>query len=288
LVGETLQIPGVVTSKNVPATAVQNNSNNAERDYNNIPKGEYTGAKYTVKQGDTLYYIAWISNTSYQELAALNQIAAPYALRVGEVLKLPSSNINTTVATPIVSTVKANNTNRANTGATSISKSLVNQAIPTPAAIQPTQPSRPVSSARVSSTANSNIQSISQSKQTDGILWQWPTQGTIIQTFTNSSSDSKGIDIGGKKGQAIYAAAAGKVVYAGDALKGYGNLIIIKHNEDYLTAYAHNDKMLVKEGQDVQRGEKIATMGSTGINQVELHFEIRYKGKAVDPQTYLP
>lgn len=118
--------------------------------------------------------------------------------------------------------------------------------------------------------------------------WKWPTDGKIIDNFSASEGGNKGIDIAGSRGQSVVATASGRVVYAGNALRGYGNLIIIKHNDDYLSAYAHNDTMLVREQQEVQAGQKIATMGSTGTSSVRLHFEIRYKGKSVNPLRYLP
>lgn len=118
--------------------------------------------------------------------------------------------------------------------------------------------------------------------------WRWPTEGKVIENFSSSEGGNKGVDIAGSKGQAIIATADGRVVYAGNALRGYGNLIIIKHNDDYLSAYAHNDTMLVREQQEVKAGQKIATMGSTGTSSTRLHFEIRYKGKSVNPLQYLP
>ena len=108
--------------------------------------------------------------------------------------------------------------------------------------------------------------------------WRWPTDGKIIDNFSAAEGGNKGIDIAGSRGQPVVATASGRVVYAGNALRGYGNLIIIKHNDDYLSAYAHNDTMLVREQQEVKAGQKIATMGSTGTSSVRLHFEIRYKG----------
>ncbi len=118
--------------------------------------------------------------------------------------------------------------------------------------------------------------------------WLWPTKGTVIKNFSAGDQGNKGIDIAGQRGQAVVATADGTVVYSGNALRGYGNLIIIKHNEHYLSAYAHNDQLLAKEGQTVQAGQKIATMGSSGTNSVRLHFEIRYQGKSVNPKRYLP
>lgn len=118
--------------------------------------------------------------------------------------------------------------------------------------------------------------------------WRWPTSGKVIMTYSTSDGGNKGIDIAGSRGQAIYAAGAGKVVYVGSQLRGYGNLIMIKHSEDYITAYAHNDTMLVNNGQSVKAGQKIATMGSSDTDSVRLHFQLRYRATAIDPLRYLP
>ncbi len=131
----------------------------------------------------------------------------------------------------------------------------------------------------VSSTASNNV------KVTK---WLWPTKGRVIKNFSSGDQGNKGIDIAGQRGQSISSTAAGTVVYSGNALRGYGNLVIIKHNDKFLSAYAHNDQLLVKEGQSVKSGQKIATMGSSGTNSVRLHFEIRYQGKSVNPKRYLP
>jgi len=120
------------------------------------------------------------------------------------------------------------------------------------------------------------------------LTWTWPTKGKIISTYSKSATGRKGIDIAGKAGQTIVAAASGKVVYAGNGLPRYGNLLIIKHNDVYLSAYAHNTKLLVKEGQYVKVGQKIARLGSTGTQRNQLHFEIRRNGKPVDPMRFLP
>lgn len=118
--------------------------------------------------------------------------------------------------------------------------------------------------------------------------WFWPTRGRVIRNFSAGDQGNRGIDIAGQRGQPVTATAAGTVVYSGNALRGYGNLVIIKHNDDYLSAYAHNDQLLVHEGQAVKAGQKIATMGSSGTSSVRLHFEIRYQGKSVNPRHYLP
>lgn len=117
--------------------------------------------------------------------------------------------------------------------------------------------------------------------------WLWPTKGNIVMPFSNSDGGNKGIDISGSRGQPIYASGAGTVVYVGNQLRGYGNLVMIKHSEEYITAYAHNDTMLVNTGEKVKAGQKIATMGNTGADSVRLHFQIRYRATAIDPQRYL-
>ncbi|ELY6244998.1 peptidoglycan DD-metalloendopeptidase family protein [Cronobacter universalis] len=118
--------------------------------------------------------------------------------------------------------------------------------------------------------------------------WRWPTSGKVVMGYSTADGGNKGIDIAGRRGQPIYASAAGRVVYVGNQLRGYGNLIMIKHNEEYITAYAHNDTMLVNNGQQVKAGQKIATMGSTGSDSVGLHFQLRYRATAIDPLRYLP
>lgn len=118
--------------------------------------------------------------------------------------------------------------------------------------------------------------------------WRWPASGKVVMKYSTSEGGNKGIDIAGSRGQPVYAAGAGKVVYVGNQLRGYGNLVMIKHNEDYITAYAHNDKMLVNNGQSVKIGQQIATMGSSDADSVRLHFQIRYRATAIDPLRYLP
>ncbi|MTD37176.1 peptidoglycan DD-metalloendopeptidase family protein [Erwinia sp. CPCC 100877] len=118
--------------------------------------------------------------------------------------------------------------------------------------------------------------------------WRWPAQGKVVLPFSSAQGGNKGIDIGGQRGAPIYAAGAGKVVYAGNRLRGYGNLILLKHGENYITAYGHNERILVTEGQQVKAGQQIATMGSSGASRVGLHFQIRYRATAIDPLRYLP
>ncbi len=272
------------------------------RKYGNIPKGSYTGGStYTVKRGDTLFYIAWVTGNDFRDLAQRNNVAAPYALNVGQVLQVGSSAgtpitggnaitqadanaqgivlkpaQNSTVAVASQPTI----TYSEDSGEQSANKMLPNnRPTSTPVTAPVTAPS----------TVSTTVPTASSTTTSSPIsTWRWPADGNIIENFSANDSGNKGIDIAGSKGQAIIATADGRVVYAGNALRGYGNLIIIKHNDDYLSAYAHNDTMLVQEQQEIKAGQKIATMGSTGTSSTRLHFEIRYKGKSVNPLRYLP
>ncbi len=147
---------------------------------------------------------------------------------------------------------------------------------PTPAAGAPVSPPSPASAAPSGAPPQLD----------DAPAFLWPAQGNLLGGFDEARN--KGVDIGGKAGDPVWAAADGRVVYAGSGLRGYGNLIIVKHNNTYLTAYAHNQALFVKEDQDVKRGQKIAEMGNTDADQVKLHFEIRRQGKPIDPARLLP
>lgn len=242
------------------------------RNYDEIPKGGYQGNTYTVNRGDTLFYIAWITGNDFRSLAAKNNVKAPYELSVGQVLDVSGG---TTVVVTQQTTTKPGTTSPTATTTTT-----------TTTTSSKTQPTKQVTTTSTStSTANTTPVTTSPSSTVANIKWQWPVKGKLIETFSNAT---KGIDIAGSLGDRIEAAADGRVVYAGNALPGYGNLIIIKHNDDYLTAYAHNQSILVKEQQDVKAGQQIATMGNTGTSSVRLHFEIRYQVKSVDPLKYLP
>ncbi|WP_415377589.1 MULTISPECIES: murein hydrolase activator NlpD [Enterobacterales] len=274
------------------------------RKYGDIPKGSYTGGStYTVKRGDTLFYIAWVTGNDFRDLAQRNNVAEPYALNVGQVLQVGSAS-----GQPITGN---NAVAQASEQASSASPGLVSKPAQNSSAVVASQPTitysedsgeqsankmlpnnKPVTpvTAPVTAPVASTTQPTASSTSTSSPIssWRWPTDGNIIENFSGGDGGNKGIDIAGSKGQAIVATADGRVVYAGNALRGYGNLIIIKHNDDYLSAYAHNDTMLVREQQEVKAGQKIATMGSTGTSSTRLHFEIRYKGKSVNPLQYLP
>jgi len=270
------------------------------RKYGNIPKGSYTGGStYTVKKGDTLFYIAWITGNDFRDLAQRNNVAAPYGLNVGQVLQVgnasgtPITGGNAItqadasaqgIVTPpaqnstVVVAPKPTITYSEDSGEQSDNKMLPNNkpvaTVPAPVTVPSATTTEPTAS--------------SASTSAPITTWRWPTEGKVIDNFSATEGGNKGVDIAGTKGQAITATADGRVVYAGNALRGYGNLIIIKHNDDYLSAYAHNDTMLVREQQEIRAGQKIATMGSTGTSSTRLHFEIRYKGKSVNPLRYLP
>ncbi|SBH25283.1 murein hydrolase activator NlpD [Klebsiella variicola] len=277
------------------------------RKYGDIPKGSYTGGStYTVKRGDTLFYIAWVTGNDFRDLAQRNNVPAPYALNVGQVLQVGNASGQPITGENAVSQASA----RASGGATATTTSA--QKSTAVVASQPTitysessgeqsatkmlpnnKPATttttvvaPVTAPTTVSTTQPTASSTSTSSPISS--WRWLTDGKVIENFSGAEGGNKGIDIAGSKGQAIVATADGRVVYAGNALRGYGNLIIIKHNDDYLSAYAHNDTMLVREQQEVKAGQKIATMGSTGTSSTRLHFEIRYKGKSVNPLQYLP
>lgn len=219
---------------------------------------------YTVKPGDTLIRIGLETGQSWKDIARWNHIENTNLIEVGQVLKVTASASGSSVidgpgvvARPIV--------------ATAIAPTATGSAAPRP--VQPT----PTPAAAPSSTGGGGDEDL-------GFIW--PSSGSLIAGFDDVRN--KGYDISGKAGDPVLAAADGRVVYSGAGLRGYGNLIILKHNNTFLTAYAHNQTLLVKEDQSVRRGQKIAEMGNTDADRVKLHFEIRRQGKPVDPSRYLP
>mgnify|MGYP001826389182 FL=1 len=244
------------------------------------------GSEYHVVQsGDTLYSIAWRYGLNYRDLASINGIRSPFTIYKGQRLHVkPGSQqqATKTVALQQPAPVKAA------TASTPASKPP-SQVTARPAATAPAKAAPPVATttSQKAATAATPTPTGKKTPSYDG-KWVWPTRGRVLTSFQPSGTGKRGIDIGGHEDQPVKAAANGKVVYAGSGLVGYGRLIIVKHNENLLSAYGHNNKLLVNEGEHVAAGQMIAKMGSSGTNRNELYFEIRKNGKPTDPMRYLP
>ncbi|WP_298634186.1 peptidoglycan DD-metalloendopeptidase family protein [uncultured Umboniibacter sp.] len=224
-----------------------------------------------VDQGETYYSIAWRYGLTVTQLLEANDIQQPGVLKVGEKLWLVS---------------RGDSVKHEQIGNRSIALSTSDEALVETLNDDDLTNARSNSpqSTRKSTLLNEHTE---QSNFTS-VIWGWPAGGPLISSFNTSDRQRRGIDIGGEFGDSIGAAAAGTVVYAGSALKGYGNLVIIKHSEEVLSAYGHNRQLLVQEGQEVQLNQPIAEMGNSDATQVKLHFEIRKNGSPVDPLSYLP
>lgn len=228
-----------------------------------------TSGQYVVQRGDTLYSIAFRFGWDWKALAARNGIAPPYLIRVGQVIRFDGrqpSRPPVATRAPVVTTPTPSRRPVAPI-----------QAPPAPVRTAPAAPIK-------TPPATTPVQSVPRSASG----WAWPSSGAVIGRFSSNGSLNKGIDIAGELGQPVLAASDGSVVYAGSGLRGYGELVIIKHSDTYVSAYGHNRRLLVREGQRVKAGQTIAEMGSTGTDRVKLHFEIRRQGKPVDPLQYLP
>ena len=234
-----------------------------------LPGAENAGKPgyYTVQRGDTLVRIALETGHNWRDIARWNNMDNPNALEVGQVLR---------VAPPAAEVARSAPAANAASG---LASGMAPPASAPSSAPRATASAAPAAAAAASSPAANGD---------DEIAWAWPTLGAANVLAGFDEQKNKGIDIGGRAGDPVLAAADGRVVYAGAGLRGYGNLIILKHNNTYLTAYAHNQSLLVKEDQTVRKGQKIAEMGSTDTDRVKLHFEIRRQGKPVDPTRYLP
>jgi len=234
-----------------------------------LPGAENAGKPgyYTVKPGDTLIRIGLEHGQTWKDIARWNGLDNANLIEVGQVLRVvpPTTAVASAesgvVTRPVASSPLA--------------------PLPAASAAKPA-----ASSAQAAAPAAAAASSHVAAGGEDDMPFIWPSSGPLLAGFDEARN--KGYDIGGKAGDPVLAAADGRVVYAGAGLRGYGNLIILKHNNTYLTAYAHNQTLLVKEDQNVRRGQKIAEMGSTDADRVKLHFEIRRQGKPVDPQRYLP
>lgn len=218
---------------------------------------------YSVKPGDTMIRIGLENGQNWRDIVRWNALENPNLIEVGQVLRVvpPMAESAVAVTRPVLP------------GGVAASTAL--------------GPARPASAPAVASAAPAPAPIPAPAANGDeDVAWIWPAQGTLIAGFDEAKN--KGLDISGKAGDPVMASADGRVVYAGAGLRGYGNLVILKHNNTFLTAYAHNQKLFVKEDQSVRKGQKIAEMGSSDAERVKLHFEIRRQGKPVDPAKYLP
>jgi lipoprotein NlpD len=240
----------------------------------------YKPGYYTVRPGDTLIRIALDAGQNWRDIARWNNIDNPNVIEVGQVLRVipPVASASAVATAP---TAPA-------TPATPASPPASRVAAAPGAAASVAVPAASAASASIVATVPPVGAPPAAPAGEDDLGWSWPTAsaGSVLAGFDEQRN--KGLDIAGKAGDAVLAAADGRVVYAGAGLRGYGNLIILKHNNTYLSAYAHNQALLVKEDQTVRKGQKIAEMGSSDADRVKLHFEIRRQGKPVDPARYLP
>lgn len=274
------------------------------------PEKDWRPDTYTVKKSDTLISIGLEFGYDYKDLAQKNDIHPPYLIRVGQVLKLKgdktvtanadqaedggvvvtplkteSTPISPASAPPPLSEPVATNEPPLLSEPKALREPYSEKALA--ASVAPPKSAKPSDIAKPTDTAKTETTKAETATGDDeAIEWVWPVQGKILAGF-NESESAKGIDIDGAQGQAVIVSAPGKVIYSGSDLRGYGKLVIVKHNKTYLSVYAHNSKILVKEGQQVSKGQKIAEMGSTDSDRVKLHFEIRRQGKSVDPAKYL-
>ena len=233
-------------------------------------RGRIQGPTYRVQPGDTLYGIAWRAGVDYQDLAAWNGIAPPYTIYVRQQLRVVPGTARVTKQAPAKSAKK-----------TATAKSPATTGKTAPASV-------PAKSAKNTAVPSSTPKPRAVKEVPSGSLrWTWPAKGRVVQTFSPSDPARKGVKIRGNLGQQVVASEAGEVVYSGSGLVGYGQLIIVKHNKEFLSAYGHNAKRLVREGDRVARGKVIAEMG-TSAGQPQLHFEIRRRGKPVNPLGLLP
>ncbi|WP_342617823.1 peptidoglycan DD-metalloendopeptidase family protein [Rhodoferax sp. GW822-FHT02A01] len=234
---------------------------------------------YTVKPGDTLIRIGLDSGQSNKDIARWNNLDNPNHIEVGQVLRVVPPTGEAVVVTKPVTTGAVTTTPIATPAAAAASAAASAPAKPASA------PAAVPSTAKAASAPASAVAPVAAGSDED-LAWIWPAKGVVVGEFDEAKN--KGVDISGAAGDPVLASADGKVVYAGAGLRGYGNLIILKHNNTFLTAYAHNQSLLVKEDQVVKKGQKIAEMGNSDADKVKLHFEVRRQGKPVDPLKYLP
>ncbi|ATL93631.1 peptidoglycan DD-metalloendopeptidase family protein [Aeromonas sobria] len=290
--GDTLYSIAFNSGSDVPSLASLNNISPPYNIYpgqrlrfdssSSVTTASRSASTYEVRRGDTLSSIGRQFGMAPQTLAQSNNLSAPYALQPGQVLNVQSAGGGSTqmVAATRPVTVTPVAVSQQSSGPRPLAEPSGSGQTTPFISQKSVAPAAPKEYAQVKEQKTSS----SQSK----LVWHWPAKGRIVEGFSVAEQGNKGIDIAGQKGQPVYAASSGKVVYAGSALRGYGKLIILKHDDDYLSAYAHNDELRVKEGDSVKGGSVIANMGSTDAPDVRLHFEIRYRGKSINPMSYLP
>jgi lipoprotein NlpD len=245
---------------------------------------------YTVKPGDTVLRIALDHGQNWRDVVRWNNLENPNVVEVGQVLRVLPPQPDAAVAgpRPVTGADRVEARPLEPRPAVSAAAPPASAARPPVAAVvpAPAMPPAPAPAAPAAAPPPAAADSAPASREADEIVWMWPATGAVLAAFDEGRN--KGLTIGGKAGDPVLAAGDGRVVYAGSSLRGYGNLVIVKHSETYLTAYAHNQTLLVKDDQVVRRGQKIAEMGSSDAQRVQLHFEIRRQGKPVDPAKLLP
>ena len=261
--------PAVIENKSVAAVDVPPEVRQTDSNFPDYGRNLAAGPDYVVEPGNTLYAVAFRLGMDYRTLASLNNIDPPYVIRVGQALKTvpdaaPEANPPEAIAMQRVSETNAKD-------AAGSATATANPAATQP---EPSPPSHSLSTAKAP-TPNAPVD-----------RWFWPAEGAVSRAY--SAERHKGIDLVGERGSPVMATAAGVVVYAGTGVTGYGALLIVKHNDTYLSAYGHNDALLAAEGQQVDAGQVIARMGSTSSDSVKLHFEIRRNGRPVNPTSLLP
>jgi lipoprotein NlpD len=245
-----------------------------------VPLGPPPPGYYRVKPGDTLYRIALENGQNYRDISAWNNLTNPNQIEVDQVLRVVPPGANTAALTPGVATAPI-------IGGGAVQSAPLGSVPPSAGGVAaPPLYGSSANNASVAPSVNPGAANDSGAAASGNIAFAWPVRGPLLGTFNDSTN--KGVNIGGAAGDPVKASADGRVVYAGNGLRGYGNLIIIKHDATYLTAYAHNRALMVKEGDAVTKGQKIAEMGNSDSDRVMLHFEVRRQGKPVDPLKYLP
>jgi len=261
-----------------------------ERPVTRTPVMAASVPSYTVQRGDTLYGIAFRHRLDFKDVAEWNGIRPPYLIYPGQVLRLRTASASdrstATIAVPRPSSPRSDP--RPVAGSGTVERIVNAPAGKPPAPVREQAASQAPASPAGDTAAPAVTVTPTAPPSTGAPVWRWPTSGDVVSRFVAGDPTRQGINIAGSSGQVVHAAANGVVVYSGAGLIGYGELVIVKHNDEFLSAYGHNRKRLVAEGEQVQAGQPIAEMGRSGAARDMLHFEIRRKGKPVDPLAHLP